>query len=449
MKRKVQTFCAYAETQFGKHVKTVRSDNGMEFMCMSSFFNEKGIVHQTSWVGTPQQNGRVERKHRHLLNVARSLMFQAAMPIKFWGEAVLATAHLINLTPTRVLRGKSPHELLYGIPPSYSELRVFGSLCYAHKQLRDKNKFASRSRRSVFVGYPFGKKGWILYDLEKKFFVSRDVVFKEDKFPFSVPVAESVPRVIRSEVFDEDHVLNEVGVVESRGSSDKVVDNIAEPVDSLTDLDPAIVEVGPQIPAETGVSATEDVTDEESAPPIEVEAEVLGRGQRVKVPSVKLNDYVTYTTVSKNSIPHVPASDHSDRSYSVYFDPVSGKTLYPLTEYITDENFSSGHKAFLAAVCAVTEPKSFKEAMKDKRWTRAVYKEVDALEEADTWDVVDLPPGRVALSTMWVFKIKYNAYGTVERYEVRLVVLGNRQKEGCDKARSFRDKPYRYLTRCI
>lgn len=140
----------------------------------------------------------------------------------------------INLTPTRVLRGKSPHELLYGIPPSYSELRVFGSLCYAHKQLRDKNKFASRSRRSVFVGYPFGKKGWILYDLEKKFFVSRDVVFKEDKFPFSVPVAESVPRVIRSEVFDEDHVLNEVGVVESRGSSDKVVDNIAEPVDSLT-----------------------------------------------------------------------------------------------------------------------------------------------------------------------------------------------------------------------
>lgn len=53
----------------------------------------------------------------------------------------------------------------------------------------------------MFVGYPFGKKGWRLYDLEKKeFFVSRDVVFKEDEFPFSVPVAESVPRAVGSEV---------------------------------------------------------------------------------------------------------------------------------------------------------------------------------------------------------------------------------------------------------
>lgn len=116
-------------------MKTVRSDNGTEFMCLSSFFNEKGIVHQTICVGTPQQNGRLERKHRHLLNVARFLMFQAAMPIKFWGEAVLAAMHLINFTPTRVLHGKTPHELLFGTPPSYSELHVFGSLCYAHKQL--------------------------------------------------------------------------------------------------------------------------------------------------------------------------------------------------------------------------------------------------------------------------------------------------------------------------
>lgn len=66
-----------------------------------------------------------------------------------------------------------------------------------------------------------------------------------------------------------------------------------------------------------------------------------------------------------------------------------------------------------------------------------MYKEVDALEEADTWDVVDLPPGRVALNTMWVFKIKYNADGTVERYKARLVLLGNRQKEGCDYDETF------------
>ncbi|XP_056848842.1 uncharacterized protein LOC130498986 [Raphanus sativus] len=75
-----------AETQFGNSVQTVRSDNGTEFMCLSEFFQDKGIVHQTSCVDTPQQNGRVERKHRHILNVARALLFQSRLPVKFWGR---------------------------------------------------------------------------------------------------------------------------------------------------------------------------------------------------------------------------------------------------------------------------------------------------------------------------------------------------------------------------
>ena len=71
----LQNFCAMAMKQFDKEVKTVRSDNGTEFMCLARYFREKGITHQTSCVATPQQNGRVERKHMHILNVARSLLF--------------------------------------------------------------------------------------------------------------------------------------------------------------------------------------------------------------------------------------------------------------------------------------------------------------------------------------------------------------------------------------
>jgi len=48
-----------------------------------------------------------------------------------------------------------------------------------------KDKFASRSKRCIFLGYPFGKKGWKVYDLEtQEIFVSRDVKFCEDKYPF-------------------------------------------------------------------------------------------------------------------------------------------------------------------------------------------------------------------------------------------------------------------------
>ncbi|GJZ77445.1 ribonuclease H-like domain-containing protein [Tanacetum coccineum] len=71
------SFINLIHNQFNIKIKTVRSDNGTEFVNKKMFdmFSELGILHQTSCSHTPQQNGIAERKHRHLLNVARSLMF--------------------------------------------------------------------------------------------------------------------------------------------------------------------------------------------------------------------------------------------------------------------------------------------------------------------------------------------------------------------------------------
>lgn len=152
-------------------------------MCLSSFFTENGIIHQTLCVATSQQNRRVERKHRHILNVARALFLQAGLPIRFWGEAISTANHLINLTLSKMLHGFTLHEVLFGQKPSYDHLRVFVSSCHVHQNARDKDKFGARSRHYIFVGYPFGKKGWKVYDIEKnKFFISREVIFQEDVF---------------------------------------------------------------------------------------------------------------------------------------------------------------------------------------------------------------------------------------------------------------------------
>ena len=183
----VRNFMAFVKNQFGKNVKIIHSDNGAEFISnpMKQFYAENGIIHQTSCVDTAQQNGRLERKHRHVLNVGRALRFHASLPLKFWGECVLTAAYLINRTPTKILQGKTPYECLFGIRPSYDNFRIFGCLYYAQVRQKPKEKFAARSRRCMFIGYPFGKKGWKLYDLEsKEIFVSRDVIFYEDIFPF-------------------------------------------------------------------------------------------------------------------------------------------------------------------------------------------------------------------------------------------------------------------------
>lgn len=68
-------------------------------------------------------------------------------------------------------------------PPDYSRLRVIGCLCYA--AIKSSDKMAPRALKCMFLGYPYAKKAYKLYDLNNhRIVISRDVVFKEHIFPY-------------------------------------------------------------------------------------------------------------------------------------------------------------------------------------------------------------------------------------------------------------------------
>ena len=111
--------------------------------------------------------------------------------------------------------------------------------------------------------------------------------------------------------------------------------------------------------------------------------------------------------------------------------------LFPITHYINCANFSTSHRKFLAAITAVYEPKSFKEAMTGEGWRHAMQTEIRALEDNGIWTMEKLPSGKRALGSQWVYKIKYNSDGSVERLKARLVVFGNHQIAGIDYNETF------------
>ena len=181
-----KTFYALVQTQFNVKIQALRSDNGTEYVnkVMGDFMSDKGILHQTSCPDTPPQNGVAERKNRHLLEVARALMFTMNVPKFLWSEAVMMATFLINRMPSRVTSMKSPCELIFTenkfpVPP-----KVFGCTCFVRDHRPSINKLDPRAVKCIFIGYSSGQRGYKCWSpSERRTFVSMDVTFRESE-PF-------------------------------------------------------------------------------------------------------------------------------------------------------------------------------------------------------------------------------------------------------------------------
>ncbi|KAJ0890287.1 putative RNA-directed DNA polymerase [Helianthus annuus] len=419
--------CSFYElmlTQFEKKIKVIRSDNGTEFVNnqMNLFCKNKGILHQTSCSYTPQQNGVVERKHRHLLNTARALLFQSGLPLRYWSDCILTAVYLINRLPTSVLGGKCPYEVVHGFKPSFSHLRNFGCLCFS-TVLNETDKFAYHADKCVFIGYSNVKKGYKLLSLEnRKVFFSRDVKFYESVFPFKTVLTQEQPNKT-----DLNHI-NFFDFTETLLSEVLTAPNDEEGT------------TGAQVPYSEGQQPESPSTSAaaQSVEDIQPENEQLGSssmGNNGGAGNTVGSSDDTNQSEGQNTVRKSSRKVLFPQKFNEYV--VEGKVRYGIEKVVNYAKLSFDNFSFVSSLNKSVEPNSFNEAVKDPRWVEAMNSEMEALNRNNTWIVVDLPKGRKPIGCKWVYKIKYKASGEVERYKARLVAKGFNQREGIDFGETF------------
>ncbi|KAG8500106.1 hypothetical protein CXB51_003624 [Gossypium anomalum] len=344
----------------------------VSFIDMTSRFT-LGILHRVSCPHTSEQNGVAERKHRHIVETGLTLLAQANLPMKYWGYAFCSAVHLINRLPTPVLDGRSPYQSLFNHEPTYDHLRVFGCYCFPYLRLFVKHELEFRSQPSTFLGYSAHHKGYFCLTPDGKVVVFRHVVFDENRFLF--PVSSSASDQTSS------GTTTYVPVVRSFSTT------------------------------ETGLS---------SAPTTGVP---LGSHNCDSV----LRDSSATCGASchcSDNLPDVSGTIVREEAIST---PVIPSVPVPTTNthgMITRSKAGIFKPKALCTANVELEPSSVEEALAHPDWRLAVQAEYDALIANSKWELCSLPPGRKAIGCKWLFKIKKNPDGTINRHKARLVAKG-------------------------
>lgn len=375
---KIKTFMKEATNQ-GHIIKKVRSDNGKEFTNaeLKRMYNEYGIIHQTSIPYTPEQNGKIERENRTVIEAARTMLAAKNLNKQLWAEAVNTAVFVLNRTGKSCVPNKTPHELwhnttLYDV----SMLEIFGSLVSVHIPDHKRYKWDDKSEIGIFVGYGEKTKGFRVFMPEtEEVRIERNVIFIKDSCR-KVEMDETLPynqllyennnndhnlENEQNENNNEENNLENVPETEEQQSSDEGESDIDE-LNSTSDT----------------IYHTED--DEENLTSGEENVENLNvnqREQRLRRAPSWLNQYET--------------------------------------------NFLSSQ----------IEPATFEEAMIDEdsaEWKKAIDTEMKTLKLNETWsEVKSVPKGNQVINTKWVFKLKQCPDGSIQ-HKARLVARGFEQK---------------------
>ncbi|RVW94063.1 Retrovirus-related Pol polyprotein from transposon TNT 1-94 [Vitis vinifera] len=328
---------------------------------------------------------RLERKNRHLMEVARSLMIASKVPKQLWGEAVLTASYLINRMPSRILQFKTPCQILLATYPSARiissiPVKVFGCTAFVHIHKSQRGKLDPTATKCIFLGYSPNQKGYKCYSpTTKKFYTSMDVTFFENQ-PFYPKTA------IQGENWSTDEFQF----------------------------------------WETEISTTSPLSS--SLPPQTDSTLSVPENNSLDVPSVTPES--TTQGNSNNGL------DDLDQPIALR-KGVRSYTQHPISNHVSYGKLSQNFQAFITSLEDDRIPSNIQEALQQPEWKTAVQEEIQALEKNGTWEISELPEGKSPVGCKWIFTVKHNPDGSINRFKARLVAKGFTQSYGIDYEETF------------
>lgn len=175
---------AMIKNKYMHSVRILHTDNGREYVNKSfeDYLNKEGIVHERTAPYTPEQNGRVERENRTIVESARSMLYARDVPLDLWAEAINCAVYLLNRTSSSQTPQKTPFELWNGIKPHLGHVKIFGSIGYVHIPDQLRTKLEKKSEKMILVGYD--NNNYRMFSQEtKRVKISRNVIFDEQHVP--------------------------------------------------------------------------------------------------------------------------------------------------------------------------------------------------------------------------------------------------------------------------
>ncbi|GKB15282.1 ribonuclease H-like domain-containing protein, partial [Tanacetum coccineum] len=402
----LKSFITGIENLVDHKVKVIRCDNGSEFKNreMNQFYEMKGILRQFSVARTLQQNRVAERRNRTLIEAARTMLADST----------------------------TLYELFHGRTPTFSFMRPFRCPITILNIIDHLGKFDGKAYEGFFVGYSLNCKAFRVFN-------SRTRIVEEN---LHIRFSESTTNAVGSGpdwLFDIDaltRTMNYEPIIagtQSNGFAGTKASDNADPKSSHDDGSKPLSDDGKKVNEDPrkdsecndqkkkdNINSTNNVN---AAGTNEVNA--VGGKTSIELPFdpniITLEDVIILDFLRDDEDDGAEA-DMNNLDTTIQVSPIPTTRIHkdhPLDQVIGD-------------LQSATQTRKMSKKLEEHGFIEAMQEELLQFKLQEVWTLVDLPNGKRAIGTKWVFRNKKDERGIMIRNKARLVAQGYTQEEGID-----------------